>query len=305
MKTNRTLWLATLLSAGLVGAQAPTADGRLPALPKGFDPAYLAGKKIVSTIKLSKVENGASPAATGGSSISVAGPSDQLISRRLQVKKTGSSGELSLERIVQQVQMTVVSVLGKSVYDSENTFEQDQVAAALGQRYDPYVRKTFKSVYQPTTGTLSQQDTDPKFDNLWSQNVPNLISVPAFQGFFLRLPPKSVSPGSSWKDSVVVGSTTWLNTYKVLSQQGEILVVRIENRGLTGAGSTSQTNRSGAVTATSTSDTSYEGEARVRQSSGFIEELDVMKKSNATVLALGQNMRNSTTSRITVKNTVD
>ncbi|MBT9395148.1 hypothetical protein KLP40_18415 [Hymenobacter sp. NST-14] len=303
MKTKHTLWTCMLLCVGLVAARATTPAVPLPVPPQGFDPAYLAGKKVVSTIKLAKLESGG--AAPAGSGISVAGPSDQLISRRLQVKKTGSGGELSLERIVQQVQMTVVSVLGKSVYDSDNTFEQDQVAAALGQRYDPYVRKTFKAVYQPATGAVSQKDTDPKFDNLWSQNIPNLVSVPAFQGFFLRLPAKSASPGSTWKDSVEVGSTIWLTTYKVLSKQGETLTVQIINHRQVGAGSTPQTNRNGSVTATSNGDTRYEGEARVRQDSGFIEELNLTKQANSTVSALGQNVINSTSSRITVKNTVE
>lgn len=272
-------------------------------------PASWAGKQIVSTVTLKQSEREPAVAAQAGASVMVAGPSDQMVARILSVKKDKSSEDLLLEQVVKRVQMTIVSPLGRSNYDSDNTFERDPVTAALGQRYDPYINKPYKAVYRSKTGSAEQVGKDPRFDNLWTMHVPNLQQNTALQGVLLAHLPAVPTQGTIWTDSIRIGEVLTINRYEVLSRSGDVLRLHLDSQ--LGAGSaqrqtSSAASSAGMVSASSTvSAVTYQGELQVRQDSGFIEELRLTKKAAASVNAGGQTLHNNTDAVVVIQNKIN
>lgn len=293
-----TAWLAAGLSGLVALTPAQPRTERLPSLQ------FLVGKSVTSEVLLKKTEAPAASAAQG--TVMMAGPSEQAITRVLTIKKSKTADELLLEQAIKRVQLTIVSPLGRSVYDSENSFERDAVTAALGQRYDPYIAKPRTSRY-PAGTPLTSAAPDPSFESIWTTNVPMLSSKASLQGFVLALP-TDVAPGKKWQDSVRVGSSLTVNQYQVLKKEGDALQVSLVSRLLANS-QASQTSSGAApgfaVSATNTvSALEYQGELRVRQASGFIEELHLTKHSAAVANAGGQALKNDSYAKVDITNTV-
>ena len=301
----RQAWNHSLLVVGVLAASSFTPASSVQEAPT---PSFLAGKQVKSTIVLKK-SSGASPSGPqGNQSVSIAGPTDQTISRVLSVKKD-KGDDFLLERSVKRVQMTLLSVLGKSVYDSDNTFERDQVTSALGQRYDPYINKSFKVVYRPKSNSTDQTARDPRFEGLWSINMPTLLKETALQGILLPELPKTLAVGSTWVDSVTSGGNTTVNRYTVLKKDGDLWRLQLDSREAPVArqsqAASSATGAGGAPATGLVSTTTYKGELRVRLSSGFIEELRLTKESASRVTAAGQAIQNNSSATVLIQNTLN
>lgn len=293
------MWLAAGLCSLAAFTPAPRSGPQpLPSLQ------FLVGKQVTSVVLLKKADAPAVSAAQG--TVMMAGPSEQVITRVLAVGKGKTTDELLLEQAIRRVQLTIVSPLGRSVYDSENSFERDVVTAALGQRYDPYVGKPRTSRY-PSGTPATPASTDASFESIWTTNVPALGAKAPLQGFVLTLP-ADAAPGKKWQDSVRTGSSLTVNNYQILTKEGDVLQVSLASRLLANSqpGQTSSGAGPGfAVTATNTvSALDYQGELRVRQASGFIEELHLTKHSAAVANAGGQALRNETYAKVDITNTI-
>lgn len=297
------VWLATALCGLLAFAPAtPLAESQAqPSL------GFLVGKQVTSVVRLSKAPAATNASARGGAAVVMTGPSEQVISRAFAVRKGKAADELLVEQLIQRVQMTVVSPLGKSEYDSNNSFERDLVTAALGQRYDPYISKPRTSVYSTRTSPAAPA-ADPKFESVWTTNLPTLCGTSAVQGIVLARVPANPSPGSTWVDSVRNGQTTTVNQYKVLKKDGDLLTLALASRlapGARQAQTSTGTGPGGMASATSTTSVvNYDGELRVRQASGFVEEMHLTKHTSGVINAAGQSMTNETTAKVDLANTI-
>lgn len=300
LKSASTLWWATGLCSLVAFTSAVPHAGppRLPSLQ------FLAGKHITSVVVMKKADAPSVSAAQG--TVTMAGPSEQAITRILTVKPGKTADELLLEQAIKRVQLTIVSPLGRSVYDSENSFERDAVTAALGQRYDPYISKPRTSRY-PAGTPLAPATTDASFDNIWSTNVPTLNSTVLLRGLVVTLP-AGATPGKKWQDSVRVGSSLTVNEYQILKKEGDILQVSLASHLLPNSQPSETSSGAGpgfAVSATSTVNAlDYQGDLRVRQASGFIEELHLTKHSASVVKAGGQALSNDSYAKVDITNTV-
>lgn len=303
MHAAHSVWLATGLCSLLAFAPAtPLAESQAqPSL------GFLIGKHVTSVVRLSKTPAATNNRAQGGTAVVMTGPSEQVISRSFAVRKGKVDDELLVEQLIQRVQMTVVSPLGKSEYDSNNSFERDLVTAALGQRYDPYISKPRTSVY-PTRTSTATPAADPNFESVWTTNLPALCGTNVLQGILLAHVPANPSPGSTWVDSVRNGQTTTVNQYKVVKKDGDLLTLALASRlapGVRQSQTSSSAGPSGMASATSTVNVvEYNGELRVRQASGFVEEMHLTKHTAGVVNAAGQSMTNEATAKIDLANTI-
>jgi hypothetical protein len=297
-----TSWLA----AGLGSLVAFTAAQPLAPPPSQPSLQFLLGKRVTSVVQLKKTE--ASPAAAMQGAVAMAGPSEQSITRVLAVKKGKTTEELLVEQAIKRVQLTIVSPLGRSVYDSENAFERDAVTSALGQRYDPYIDKPRTGSYRPGGPAATLLATDASFESIWTTNVPALGRNALLQGILLAPLPATLAQGSQWTDSVRTGATMTVNQYQVLKKEGDLLQVSLASRLAAGQQRGQASGAAGTgvqVSATSTVSTlEYNGELRVRQASGFIEELHLTKHSAAVVKAGGQSLPNDSYAKVDIVNTI-
>lgn len=300
-------WNHSLLVVGMLAASSFTLASSVPEASTPT-PSFLMGKQVKSTIVLKKSPGSTPSGSQGNRSVSMAGPSDQTISRVLSVTKD-KGDDLLLERSVKRVQMTIVSVLGQSIYDSDNTFERDPVTSALGQRYDPYINKPFKVVYRPKSNSTDQTARDSKFEVLWSTNMPALLKETALQGILLPELPKNLAPGSTWVDSVTNQGNTTVNRYTVVKKEGDLWHLKLDSQqaptALQSPGTSSATGAGSGTTASIVGTIIYKGDLRVRQSSGFIEELRLTKESASTVIAAGQTMQNNSSATVLIQNTLN
>ncbi|MBC8084619.1 MAG: hypothetical protein H7Z21_15585 [Hymenobacter sp.] len=268
---------------------------------------FLIGKRVTSVVRLSKTPAATDASAQGGAAVVMTGPSEQVISRAFAVRKGKADDELLVEQLIQRVQMTVVSPLGKSEYDSNNSFERDLVTSALGQRYDPYVSKPRTSVY-PTQTSTTAPAADPKFESVWTTNLPLLCGTNVVQGIVLARVPANPSPGSTWVDSVRSGQTTTVNQYKVVKKDDDLLTLTLASRlapGVRQPQTSSSAGPGGTASATSTVNVvEYNGELRVRQVSGFVEEMHLTKHTSGVINAAGQSMTNEATAKVDLANTI-
>lgn len=296
-----TPWLA----AGLCSLVAVTAARSLAPHPNQPSLQFLLGKRVTSVVQLQKTEAPAAAAMQGA--VTMAGPTEQSIARVLAVNKGKTPDELLVEQAIKRVQLTIVSPLGRSVYDSENSFERDAVTSALGQRYDPYIDKPRTSSYRPGSPAATPPAPDASFESIWTTNVPALSTSNLLQGIVLAGLPATLAQGSKWTDSVRTGATITVNQYQVLKKEGDLLQVSLASR-LAGQQQGQASGATGAgvqVSATSTvSALEYNGELRVRQASGFIEELHLTKHNAAVVRAGGQALSNDSYAKVDIVNTI-
>lgn len=302
MHTAHSVWLST----GLCGLLAFASTKPLPELQAQPSLGFLIGKHVTSVVRLSKAP-ATNNSAQGGTAVVMTGPSEQVISRAFAVRKGKAADELLVEQLVQRVQMTVVSPLGKSEYDSNNSFERDLVTAALGQRYDPYISKPRTSVYPNRTNSATPV-ADPKFESVWTTNLPTLCGTNVVQGIVLAHVPANPNPGSAWVDSVRNGQTMTVNRYKVVKKDGDLLMLALTSRlapGVRQSQTSSSAGPSGMASATSTINVvEYDGELRVRQASGFVEEMHLTKHTVSVVNAAGQSMTNEATAKVDLTNSI-
>lgn len=267
------------------------------------DPTVLAGKQITSLVSLKREPAAASTDGSSGRVV-VGGPSEQTVSRMLLVKKSTSTS-LVLEQTVKRVQMTIESPLGKSVYDSDNAFERDQITSGLSQRYDPYINKVHKSDYTTTPAQPKQPTSDEGFESVWTLNLPTLIGVPSLQGMFISRLPLSATVGAGWVDTIRSEKGTTVNKYQVLNAQGDLLKLKLASELLPGAQPRVVASSKGNSPVTSTIKTlTYTGEVNIRRATGFIEELHLTKNSSASINAAGKTLQNTSVAIVELHNTL-
>jgi hypothetical protein len=280
-------------------------DAWLPA-----SPGVLVGKRIATTISLKKLPAASVAGSSGTQAMVMTGPSEQTISRVLLVKKDNATAALNLEQTVKHVRMTIVSPLGKSVYDSDNAFERDLVTSALSQHYDPYINKTQKSQYGGTKAGPSKKGgsgaQDAYFEGLWMMNLPVLVKESAFQGVLLQRIPRSAAAGTAWTDTVRTDKSVTVNKYQVLGREGELLRLKLLSSLLPGSAQNQAASSGNASAMSTTNAMTFTGEVTVRQATGLIEDLRVTKQSSVTVSSSsGKSLQNESAATVELHNTVE
>jgi hypothetical protein len=302
MKTAAAISFLLLISSFTPAPRSWADEGWLPA-----SPSVLVGKRIATTISLKKLPSPSEAGSPGSQAMVMTGPSEQTISRVLLVKKDAAADALTLEQTVKHVRMTIVSPLGKSVYDSDNAFERDLVTSALSQHYDPYINKTQKSQYGGTkVAKKAGAGQDAYFEGLWMMNLPVLVREPAFQGVLLQRIPKSAAVGTAWIDTVRTDKSITVNKYQVLAREGEVLRLKLLSSLLPGS-TQNQAASSGNTSASSTTTAlTFAGEVSVRQATGLIEDLRATRQSSVTVnSSSGKSLQNESAATVELHNTVE
>ncbi|MDR6197776.1 hypothetical protein [Siphonobacter sp. SORGH_AS_0500] len=194
--------------------------------------ASYMNKPISSLVKAQGTISGASTneskSIKGGIPTSVVKQSlSSSYNRTIVLQPVSEGGTFTIHRKVNKMIITSKDAQSTSQYDSENLFERDVMATALGEQYDPLVGKTHTSVF-PSNQTV---DTEKTFNGLWTKSVPFLVATPELVG--IVMPVKDMNDlkvGSVWKDEFPYGNQIIVNTYTIVSLEKNVATATLTGR---------------------------------------------------------------------------
>ena len=118
---------------------------------------------------------------------------------------------------IPKIKVIVDSEGQKSVYDSDNIFERDPMANAMGNRFDPLVNKIFKIDYDVLGDVISKEEVNAVFKKFWMGRCPVFYTPELWQAkvFFSKLADVSISLNFSWKDSSSTEVQFYITQYTI------------------------------------------------------------------------------------------
>jgi len=269
-----------------------------------LDVSVFNNKKIISIIETSsqskKMEDNQKNASTNvviGENIS-----KTLRKQEFIIKPQGSNSIIDFQVTKIKIETNTRGI--ENNYDSDNAFERNEFAAALGNQYDPYIKKTISLKCDQSgniTDTLSKNVTLKKIE---SKIIPNFSKNKIFSSIFINSPDSFIwKENKTWTDSLSIDGSFSVNQYEVQNIKSNIAIIKINGFSIPPkpSGIKYGTKQDGTNTDLITK---YEGTILVDLKSNFITEINLNKQTESEIKLMNFTTKSLSETKINLKNTI-
>jgi hypothetical protein len=223
--------------------------------------------------------------------------------------KTGMWKEVSIQfdkkknqwlvgTMVKRLQITNETTARTTAYDSENTFERDEMTTVIGSEYDPIIGKVF-AVHYNDEGTISDTASVVKgIEKIRRYNLNNILGGEiTLLGNILLLKTPHWQVGEQWIDSLKTGSEYVVNNFEIKSIAGKSALIAFKGQISSVpqkpfkpmmSGNLNDAKKAGRIEATNLVETAiHEGEISVDMDTQFIHSITVRKQNNREMTVMG------------------
>jgi hypothetical protein len=296
MRTVRTLQLIVVF---LFGLEIVTSNAQ-----KNIDLSIFNDKKIVTIIEASSQEKQIGDVDRSSKTRIVVGNT---------ISKTQRKQELSIKlkenHTVVNFQITKIKIesnMGgiENNYDSDNPFERNEFVTALGNQYDPYIKKVISikcdrmgNIIDTITKNVNPKKVEPKA-------IPNLSKNKLWSSIFINSPDDFAwKTNNLWTDSLMIDGTFSVNQYEVQNIKSNIATIKINGFSIPPKPSnikfgTSQDGMSNDLI------TRYDGVLIVDIKNNFIAEINLNKQTESEIKLMNLSTKSLSEIKINLKNAV-
>lgn len=134
-----------------------------------------------------------------------------------------------VELLAQKKLMTIESAGQKTIYDSDNIFERDQMANMIGAKHDPYMKKKLQLQYDSKGERINKSEGNKGLEDFWLGSSPMFQTSQIWQSrvVFTQLIGVPIQQGHSWRDTVRLKEDTYLLVYTIEKAADNQVFIRI------------------------------------------------------------------------------
>jgi hypothetical protein len=296
MRTVRTLQLIVVF---LFGLEIVTSNAQ-----KNIDLSIFNDKKIVTIIEASSQEKQIGDVDRSSKTRIVVGNT---------ISKTQRKQELSIKlkenHTVVNFQITKIKIesnMGgiENNYDSDNPFERNEFATALGNQYDPYIKKVISLKCDKVGNIIDTLSKNVNLKKVESKAIPNLSKNKLWSSIFVNSPDNFVwKANNTWTDSLLIDETFTINQYEVQTIKANLATIKINGFSIPPKPSnikfgTSQDGMSNDLI------TRYDGVLIVDIKNNFITEINLNKQTESEIKLMNLSTKSLSEIKINLKNAV-
>lgn len=296
MRTVRTLQLIVVF---LFGLEIVTSNAQ-----KNIDLSIFNDKKIVTIIEASSQEKQIGDVDRSSKTRIVVGNT---------ISKTQRKQELSIKlkenHTVVNFQITKIKIesnMGgiENNYDSDNPFERNEFATALGNQYDPYIKKVISLKCDKVGNIIDTLSKNVNLKKVESKAIPNLSKNKLWSSIFVNSPDNFVwKANNTWTDSLLIDETFTINQYEVQTIKANLATIKINGFSIPPKPSnikfgTSQDGMSNDLI------TRYDGVLIVDIKNNFIAEINLNKQTESEIKLMNLSTKSLSEIKINLKNAV-
>lgn len=219
-----------ILITGFMSMLVSNADSQTLDLLKNYE-----NKKILSVVNIhTKTGPKSEIKSSGKNTIEVTiNKSEQEQNRQREVLfNANRSGTLKISLVIRKMLMTFQRPDSqKSIYNSDNTFERDQLANEIGRKYDAYVNKIVSTSIDRSGHVTSQDRVEKDFKYLWTNNIPIFSTGELWTSGIIFYNPsvRSYPTNHYWNDTTLVDSRKIYTKYIVKAKNSDEILIHFKS----------------------------------------------------------------------------
>jgi len=296
MKKNRTLQLTIFLVFSIISINSNA--------QKNIDLSAFNDRKIISVIETNSQSRKIGDDEKNSKTRLVIGDNATKM-----IKKQEVSIRRKEDYIVVNFQVTKIksesSINGlENNYDSDNPFERNEFATALGNQYDPYIKKVISLKCDKVGNIIDTLSKNVNLKKVESKAIPNLSKNKLWSSIFVNSPDNFVwKANNTWTDSLLIDETFTINQYEVQTIKANLATIKINGFSIPPKPSnikfgTSQDGMSNDLI------TRYDGVLIVDIKNNFITEINLNKQTESEIKLMNLSTKSLSEIKINLKNAV-